>query len=669
MAPAAIFSSFPMPSKAGDLLVERFALMREAGGTDEAALDLIQIVELGVGKVVERTQGRQLNSAQRRIVEAVRAGRSETLVREISADVQDKLKEREGGTLTAISCSHGVLPFPPDVFVPDENDAARRWAEFLDALEAKCLRVEDPQTRLRGRIPFRDGVWFGDLIFQAGAAAIVIPDIREVHGEFLLRGHTPATGHRMALRGSLYADTTQLRCETCIGSLTGRMRLYSGSERTAGDLVVGPRELKAWGATSGTPVHLNDRVLYRLHEQETPEGTVHALAECPGGRDMELKSMRWVWDGAHWSRFVRDLPPETAYNLLRKFRRICAVLGLGDDFIEEHREPERTVDVNTLRINTLLALGRGEHSARAARKVADKHRETIEQMQGRLARLRDLAVGEGPEYYRDMELVSADIAEILDELSDARLKRLKAAMTGHCPRIDRRSLKADSDYLRGLAAEGLDFGDVLGTTGRGLVFMNNLCVSRQVRALAAQTVGRVRRDLKRALAAKPGKDVLPNLLKFWGDRALAELHRSRKAKPEDMDALAASLKAMDERAPLDTLRDFRMHRYEEPGEELNTDRTLLSRCLSLSRGTLDEMFTRAEPGWGPEDGRILQTALMVNMQSFLADHVRARPLDLDVTLPSTLVESILDAVERYRAVIPHFNRCCAAEATAAAPAG
>ena len=232
-------------------------------------------------------------------------------------------------------------------------------------------------------------------------------------------------------------------------------------------------------------------------------------------------------------------------------------------------------------------------------------------------------------------------------------------MTGHCKPIDRRKLKADSAYLRDMAGDGLDFGHVLGTAGRTLVFLNNVCTSKEVRSLAAETIANVRRDLKSVLGGKPGQDLLLNLLKFSSEKALDNLRRTYGKRGGTVASLARHLRELEARAPLELLRDFRRHPYKTVTPEVDADRALMGRCLTLGKGTLDAIFHDAPPDDATRDGRILQTALMVNMQSFLADDMRSRPLDLDVEEPSSLVRETLDKVDRFRTVIPEFNRVCA----------
>lgn len=648
-----------MPQRASDLLADRYERMCGEIGHNGAAIDLRQIVDLGVIKVVERTHGKAPNDVQRAIVEAVRDGKAETMAQEISADVQDHVKGRGGAYLSVVESRHGALSFLPDVLIPASTETLERWKVFLDSLEPKCLRVEDPVTRLRGRIPFRDGVWFTDVILRPQAQAALPPDITEVHGNLMLRGNRPATRHTVIVRGALYLETVQLMLDAFVEELHGPLRLYSETEKTAEGLDAPPEALMAWGPEHNSQIYLNDMASYRLHIQETPEGTVHALAETPGGAAIDLKSMRWVWQGARWKRFSRELPPETAYALLRKYRRICSVLGLGEDFIEDHRDVERTVEINAERLDTLLALGMGEHSRRAAKNIATEHRSTIAAMRKRLTRLHDLAVGEGADYYRDIEVVAADIGEVLEELSDPRLNKLRKAMAGHCESIDRGKLKADAAYLRDLAGDGLDFGQVLGNAGRTLVFINNVCTSKEIRSLAAENITLIRRDLKSVLGGKPSQELLLNLLKFSDEKALAKLKRTYGERGGSVAALARHLHDLEDRTPLEMLRDFRNHPYRTVTPEVEADRTTLGRCLSLRRGTLDQMFQEAPPGDGVQDGRILQTAIMVNMQSFLAEDVRAQVLDLDKDAPSSLVNAILAKVERFRSVVPEFNRVCA----------
>ncbi|BBD07324.1 hypothetical protein [Desulfovibrio ferrophilus] len=645
---------------ANTILADRFESMTQAKGRSEAVVDIKQIVTIGVDIILERTKGRSMNAAQRIVVSAIHAGRMDLLVEEITADIQDMVKARENKFLLEVQTRHGPLTFLPDVLIPADDETLQRWQGFLDNLNPFSLRAEDPVTRLRNRIPFRDSVWMGDLVFAPKMTATVIQDIQEIKGNLMLRGHTTDIKHPLSLDGSLYIDANQLQEGTsCVESLKGHLRIYSESIKTLDELNVSDKVLQQWGAKQGTPVHINDRRSYRFLIEEGPEGLTLALAESPGGHDQDQRSQRYLWKGTGWAQFHRKLSPDIAYRLLRRFRHLCAVLGLGEDFILRERDADMAVENNTERIIVLLDLIQGQHSAKAAQKIPEEQHQLIQTIREHLLRLKALAMGEGKEYYRDMEQVGTDIEDTLKELTDSKLARIAKSISKHSRRIDRKAFKSDNDYLRSLEGDTLDFGQIVGTASRAVVFVNNLCRSRPMRARAAEAILDIRRTLKKILGRTASQKVLLNLLKFPDSGTMRGLYTKYPAQKTSIEDLAEHLHVFNQTPPLELLQDFVSRPFKEIHPDLDKDRILLRQTLSLGKGNLDAVFTEQSSGYGLQTGRLFQQALSVNMRSFLAEEVKTQVLDLDLVTPSTLIVQIQRKVNRYREVIPVYNRLCA----------
>ncbi len=655
----------PTLARANALLAERYERLAGVSGHGGAAEDIKAIVGLGVEKLVARSQGRAANEGIRHVLSQVATGNTDLLVEEIAADVQDMAKQRGEQFLYSVKTRHGTLYFLPDVFIPMTVPVFKGWQKFLNALDPACLRVEDPVTRLRGRIPFRAGQWLGPLSFAGNAKASIAPDVTEIVGDLMLRGRALDPQHTVTVGGALYADLEQLRDEpSFIDVLGGALRVFGDGLKGPQDLDLAPDELTDWGAAHGTLVVLNDRAAFRLLIEQGPDGPVHALAEVTAGRELDLRSERFVWQQSGWRRFTRELPPETAYELLRQFRRACALLGLGEDFVEEQRDVVRGIDKNVERIAVLLTLARGEHSEAAKKAVPQLSRDRIETLEKDLRRLRALVVGEGPEYYRDMAQVQEEIKTILTGLGDNRLRRLHKDITSHCAHVPRGQVRRDRDYLARLAEDGgLTFGDVLGTAGRTLVFLNNLCRSRQARRLAADTVGRVRAAIREVTGGKDDQALLLTLLKFPDKQTLEDVRSAYKEKGPAVTALTDLIGSIEARKPLEVVREFRMNRYAKDEPELVGDKALLSRILGMHKGSLDEVFARADKGHGLEEGRILQNALLANLQSFITEDVKSRPYDLDREKPSRIIAALVEKLDRYRPVLPEYNRLCAGDSS------
>ncbi|MBU1002730.1 MAG: hypothetical protein KKE73_09425 [Proteobacteria bacterium] len=644
---------------ANTVLTDRFETMAQTRGRPEAVVDIKQIVTLGVDIILERAQGRALNAAQNIVVSAIHSGRVDLLVEEIAADVQDLSKARNQKYLLEVPTRHGSLTFLPDVLIPADEATIHRWQGFLDSLNAFSLRGEDPVTLLRGRIPFREKVWLGDLVFAPGPSVTVIQDIQEVRGNLMLRSHTLAIKHQLSLQGSLYIDADQLgNSPSCIKALKGYLRIYSERIKSVDDLNVSAEILREWGVTQGTLIFINDRRAYRFLEEEGPDGLKLALVESPGGQDLDIRSLRYLWNGTSWAQFHRKLPPDIAYLLLRQFRHVCALLGLGEDFIIRERDADLSVEANTERIVALLDLVQGCHSTKAAEQFPEEIRQLVETIRGHLLRLKTLALGEKQEFYRDMSQVSEDIKETLDKLSDSKLTQIAQAIGNHCWRIDRRGLKSDSDYLKILEGGGLDFGHVLGTAGRAVVFVNNLCRSRPMRARAAEAIADIRRDLKEILGRTAEQNLLLNLLKFPDHETIQQLSMKYPGRKRFVEDLTKHLELLNQKPPLELLQDFATRPFKTVTPELDVDRALLRRVLSLGKGTLDNIFSSDIPGYGTQHGQLLMLALAVNMRSFLTEELKGLSMDTDLELPSVLVARIQHKVGRFRGVIPVFNRLC-----------
>lgn len=644
--------------RANKILAKRFDEMVRLTDPDQATDDLRIIISLGIDKVLARTSGKTLSEAQRIIVNEVRAGRIDKLAHEIAADVQDIIKQQSGQYLINIQCDHGILRFLPDVLNKESLEEFRQWQGFLNILEARCLRAEDPETRLRGRIPYRDGQWLSDMVFKPNEPAAILDCIDTIRGNLMMRGNSPDTEHTVNVDGDIYMDyETAKEAPSFIGKLGGVLRLYADGVRSPRNILLPPEALKDWGVSQNSIIHINDRLSYRFHEVQTPTGPKSALIENLSSGDMDFRSMRFVWTGTAWQRFHRELPAQVAYAILKKFRRICALMGLGDDFIIDRSDAVQALTINAQRIQLFLELACGDHSVKANEALQPEGKKKIRKLGEDLIRLRELAVGEGAEYYRDMENVTKDINEILKTFRDSRISSLYDAFANQHSPIDRASLRNDRDYLKRLNSDTISINDLLQTGGRTLLFINNISQSQQIKQLASDAVADIRETLKAIRGKAPRKSLVTSLLKYTSQSDFDKLLNENPGSEENIATLEKQLQELAEQKPFELISKFSNQMFSEVTQELETDRTVLARCLSVNQGAVDELICGSKGVCSARDAKIFRNALAVNLRSFVAEHL-APATSLHNEAPSSTVTRLLDQAERYTPAIPEFNRIC-----------
>lgn len=647
--------------KANTLLADRFERFTDRHGHPEASRDLREIVDKGVSIVAARKASPQ-SEGVRHVMTFVTSGRRAQLVEEIAADVQDLVKVRRGEHLAGIATAHGGLLFLPDVLIPNTQETIDRWRAFLDSLDHSCIATSDPRTGLHGRIPFRDGTWLSDIRFRPDAPAAIIADIETVEGSLFLRGHSGTSG-AVTVRGTLYADVDQLAKQPSpVREAIGPVRLLAEKAHSAQDIALAPERFAAWGIGHGASLFFNDKIEYVMHAEQLSGHTVHALIECPGGKRIDAKSLRFVWNGERWTRFNRELPPELAYALGKKLERACATLGIGQTCLVEGRDASETLSENISRIATLLAMGRGEHSAALARTIPGEAREAVQEVENLLVHIRALAIGEGAYFYMGPEELTQTLTVEMDRLSDIKLTHAREAFDAHCSPVPLSALKADRTYLEGLRSAQLTLDEVLGTAGRTLVFLNNMFTSRQARARAAESIAPIRANLRGLLGTKPRDDMLLTLLKTAGANTMDNLKRRYGDHPGAVQALGKDLEALAADRPLRLIREFLNAPYRDVDEALEEDRALLSRLLEYGRGPLRDVLrpTRSRPD-GELDGTIFRNCLLVNLQSFLAEDARTATINLDTREADDIVTELLDRLTRFAPIVPEYNRRCGAK--------
>ena len=144
------------------------------------------------------------------------------------------------------------VDFLPDVMIPNTAENTERWQSFLQGLDPKHRRGKDPKSGLAGRIPFRDGVWFSDLVFAPRAPLAVIREVHEIGGSLAVDAPQLRNGSTFAVNGNLKAPVKLLEKNASpLTALGGDMHLSDAKIRNIGDLPLPPEKLTSWGLSPG----------------------------------------------------------------------------------------------------------------------------------------------------------------------------------------------------------------------------------------------------------------------------------------------------------------------------------------------------------------------------------------------------------------------------------
>lgn len=647
--------------RANGLLADHFDAVRRVRGREEAALSVRRVIDKGVDIVMKEAERRRAK-ASKLIIDRVAAGKRDGIVAEICADVEDLAKERRDDSLTTVEAEGRTLAFLPDVYVPRDDDLEASWRSFLGALQRRCLTCPDPQSGLRGRIPFRNGRWFCDIAFTRGVDLTVHRDITGLDGSLHLKGMGFKTTHKLAIKGHVYADMEQVRTlKSPVASLGGDLRVFDSGYKSVSDLTLSPAMLEAWGLTEGKRLVINERAMfvYSVHEHEGQR--FFGLVECPGGKScLDFRSMRLLWDGRAWSHFQRELPPETVYAVRKKFSRICSVLNIGDDFTSERADPVKMIDQDLGRLLAFLELVRGAHSSRVAAKVAPTETAAVRELEEPVARIRNLAVGEGVGFDEDMGATSAEIVALCEAITDETLAPVRDVQIKHGRTVPQEKAGRDARYLEEALAGPTSLNLLLGSSGRALVFLNNLFRSQEAKALATRKISSLRKELGKVMGGKTSNAVLINLLKKIKARP-GEALRKLYGKDADVSGLAQELEDLNAKTPQETITAFLLGLPPaDTSPELASDRALLVRCEELGQGTLAEVFHLDDPDKEHGlDAVILDGCLAVSLETFLAEHARGETGLIADLAPPDAVQRLLETIEHYLPVLKTWNKLVA----------
>ncbi|MDY7001299.1 MAG: hypothetical protein SVS15_05910, partial [Thermodesulfobacteriota bacterium] len=219
------------------------------------------------------------------------------------------------------------LPFLPDVLIPNTPENEEKWRFFLETLAPKTRISEDLETKSVG-IPYRDGVWLGDLVFAEDVTSFyIVEDVSRIMGRVIAHGATALNKrfrHKITIEKDLEIHCGLLRGEPLSVTLGGDMTLFGAKSFEA--VQAAPKRLMRWGLTHGKILRVRKNS-YTFLIQDAKRLKEYVLKGRNVHGSYEWVSGRWI--------FTEEvtIPPELFAQIHSKLNKICLHLGLGSDFI------------------------------------------------------------------------------------------------------------------------------------------------------------------------------------------------------------------------------------------------------------------------------------------------------------------------------------------------
>lgn len=653
---------------ANKLLYDYYDRSLEEHGREVAARKLREVVVMGVNILVE-TPGADQSPRARHVVEQVRSGRESEFVEGMTARVQDTHKAHTQKFLAGIKLQRQnvLLPFLPDVDIPNNQRNIQRWRDFLERLNPHSRLGLDPATRLSRRIPYRGGVWLTDMVFQAGAYPCPPPEINTVHGSLVCSSERHRVSTPLHVQGDLHLLLDMIEtADSPIQKLDGALHINAANRKQlkfAGNLTLGPDKLMDWGLAPGQRLVLGDRGRYDLHSRTHEGKHVYVLEEVldPAATSRTL-SMRFIWDAQEgaWRELSSQLPMNTLNAVRAKLNRVANYLGLGSDFLRDHTDFIRE---NIRKLLNLFDICLGVYNRKRGALVSGGDEPLVASMADTLAGLARLCQVETGDDELSIKGRAGKIHQMLDSISDERLRELKQVFTEPLAPVNVHKVRWDLDYLGRLLQEQVDLEDVLTSAGKTLVFLNNIFLSQEAKSQAARLIAGLRKLLRQIVSPREVDPMLIALLKARDDSLLQALQASHPDKGPELDELTTKLKTLDRPTATSIIERFDVTPREGDSPELLVDKDFLAKCRQFQKAPLDELFTWLQESGEPYyDMERLRQALLVNLESFIADNLRKGLKEFEGSRPVDVVRTVYDSLAQIEPVMTAFNKSLAREA-------
>lgn len=641
------------------ILVEYYEHELVLNGKPVAIDKLRQVIIKGIDLLVRNPS---MHKTQRvhNIIVSVRQGKHNELIEGLAAGVQDHAKERDGQNISYLNVGGREHRFLPDVDIPNIEKNTNRWRAFLQRLEPSVRLGTDAQTGLENRIPFREGVWQGELTFLPQAPFSVISDITTISGNVRVNSLEAGHAHQISILGSLHMPTGMLFVTPSpVKQLHGDIYLYDNDQtKSARDLIVGPDALKTWGLSDQRLLILNSGNAYALVYENgrnkksgssDKEQTKNYYLEERSSARPNGSSPRFVWTTSRWRRVGAALPLEFANAVRMKIGRLRVHLQIGADLLPNHTD--FNVD-NLEKINAYLELCR---SATIEKKdsLNAEERRIVHDVQEDLQAIANLCSADAPLEDNEIARRKGQVETILDTLDENRLRALQAACTQPRDPLDRQALREDAAYIAVLSQNSINVDDVLSTAGKTLVFLNNTFKSTRTRKMTASKISKLRKVM-RELGEKSARSdaMLIELLKWGPDEYIPYLRKRHKDQADVVDKLERKILQLEHMSPKDILEEFLRTDFGESSPSLLEDMSFLKHLDEISMGSLDQLFSRSEGGY--ENDR-LRNAMWVNMRSLMIEDVRRNRPKFDDLKPSEIVAELAEKTRVFDPIVKAYN--------------
>lgn len=651
--------------KANKLLYDYYDRSIEQDGRDEAARKLRQVVVLGVHILLETPEAAH-SPKVRRVFEHVQGGREEDFAEHMAVLVQDTHKAFEKKFIAGVKLSQQeiILPFLSDVDIPNTRQNVSRWRNFLDRISPRNRLGQDPVTRIAGRIPYRNGVWLSDLVFQAGAEPCPPPEIHTIHGELVCSAKRHRIATPLTIEGDLHLLLDMLGIsESPVKQLKGALHINAPVRKHlkfAGNLPLGPETLMAWGLRPGAQLVLGDHGRYVLQAKQHEGDIVHTLAEVlDPASTRRTVSMRYLWDksAAAWRELSSQLPMDTLNAVRVKLNNLAHALGLGPEFLRDHTD---SIQENIRNLLIFFDICLGVYTRGRGSPLRGGDEPTVAAMADALSGLARLCQADALEDEMAVRKRVEKIHRQLDAISEDRLQELKDIFLEPLPAMNLKKIRWDLQYLGKLLTEQLELEDVLTSAGKTLVFLNNTFLSKEAKTKAARLIGGLRRILRQIVTPGEVDPMLIALLKARDDSLLKALRASHPDEEKHLEELAAKLNILDMPTAPKIVEKFDTAPEESDSPEMLVDKDFLHKCREFHRASLDELFR-----WIKDDGEPyydmerLRQALLVNMESYAADSLRKGLKEFEGQRPSEVARTVFDSLSQVEPVMAAYNRVMA----------
>ncbi|MGE4297927.1 MAG: hypothetical protein AB7E47_07860 [Desulfovibrionaceae bacterium] len=275
-------------------------------------------------------------------------------------------------------------------------------------------------------------------------------------------------------------------------------------------------------------------------------------------------------------------PIEILNDVLFRLNRICLILGLGKNFVEQHGAG---YDRNIEKLRFFFRLFM-ENSDAARQQPSAENAKTLETADKILAAIHQLMQA------RDF----ATVQSLVNGLNDGFLRSLHKALSEPRLRVDTSGLKQDMRTLRFLSRSNLHLEDIWSTTERLLFYLNGVLESVE----AKKVVGAVVKPLRMALAgldkagAATGGVTISDLLRDY-EQTMVRLREANPGASGErlLREMERAVEALREPALKDVLNVLRNYRFSED-EAAVRDKAFLVRLTDFHDGTLGHLDLTTE---------------------------------------------------------------------------